>query len=122
MAFSLLMKSFVFPKALMQEHFNENYVESDKFPKATFKGIFAEKISTGKDSVFNITSMGELQIHGVSRPIQAIGTVEVKGGKLYAKSKFFVSPKDYDIVIPRLVEGNIARNIEVGVDAVCDPM
>ncbi len=120
MAFTVLMKSFVFPKALMQEHFNENYVESDKFPKASFKGSFAEKIPAGKDGVYTITSTGELFLHGVSKPVQATGTVEVKEGKLYAKSKFIVSPKDYDISIPKLVENNIAKNIEVSVDVICD--
>src|SRR5690349_1624961 len=68
-AFSMLMKQFDFPKKLMQEHFNENYVESDKFPKATFSGVYAENVDAKADGSYPIKVNGKLTIHGVTRQV-----------------------------------------------------
>lgn len=117
-AVSILMKAFAFEKSLMQEHFNENYVESDKFPKATFKGTFitAEPITLEKDGIYEVEVSGELTIHGVTKPITTQGTIEVKEGQVFTKTKFMVAVKDYDIEIPSIVTDNIAKEIEITVE------
>jgi hypothetical protein len=116
--YSLLVKSFEFKIALMQEHFNENYMESDKLPKSSFKGKITNlnKIEFKKDGVYPAEVTGDLTIHGVTKPVSATGTIEVKGQIVTARAKFTVSPKDYDIVIPSLVEDKIAKTIDVNVD------
>ena len=119
-AFNLLVKSFEFKVALMQEHFNENYMESDKYPKATFKGKITGNaaIDYKKDGVYHADVSGDLTIHNVTRPVSVKGTVEVKGGIVSAKARFIVKPADYDIAIPAVVENKIAKEVEVNVDAV----
>jgi hypothetical protein len=116
--FSLLMKSFEFKTALMQEHFNENYIESDKYPKALFKGKIKDNslVNYKKDGVYAVEVSGDLTIHGVTKLVTAKGTIEVKGKSITAKSKFVVTPKDFDIKIPSLVENKIAKEIEINVD------
>jgi hypothetical protein len=116
--YSLLVKSFEFKVALMQEHFNENYMESDKIPKSSFKGKITNlnKIDLKKDGTYPAEVSGDLTIHGVTKPVTTTGTIEVKGQTITAKAKFTVSPKDYDIVIPSLVENHIAKTIDVNVD------
>ncbi|OFY47900.1 MAG: polyisoprenoid-binding protein [Bacteroidetes bacterium RBG_13_46_8] len=116
--FSLLVKSFDFKIALMQEHFNENYMESDKFPKSSFKGkiVNLNKIDFKKDGEYTAEVSGDLTIHGVTKPVSTTGTMEVKGQVITARAKFVVTPKDYNIEIPSLVEKNIAKSIDVNVD------
>jgi hypothetical protein len=122
-AFSVLMKSFQFEKALMQEHFNENYVESDKYPKSTFKGkiVNPEEVDLTKDGVYNVKVDGDLTIHGVTNKVSHDGTIEVKSGKITAKSKFPVAVADYNISIPAVVRDNIAKEVEVTVDMTYEP-
>lgn len=84
------MKSFVFKKALMQEHFNENYVESDKFPNATFKGKITDDVDLTKDGTYSVTVSGDFTVHGVSKPKTVPGTVTVKGNNMYVKASFDV--------------------------------
>lgn len=121
MVFSLLMKAFVFEKALMQEHFNEKYVESEKFPKATFKGeiIDFDPSSLGEEKT-EVEVKGKLTIHGVTNEITAPGTLQMVDGKLLAKSTFNVKVADYDIKIPSTVEENIAKTIEIKIDGEYD--
>ena len=116
--FSLLVKSFEFKIALMQEHFNENYMESDKFPKSSFKGKINNpaKIDFTKDGIYPAEVTGDLTIHGVTKTVTATGTIEIKAAIITAKTEFTVSPKDYNIEIPALVENNIAKSIDVTVD------
>lgn len=117
-AVSMLMKAFAFEKSLMQEHFNENYVESDKFPKATFKGTFtaAESVDMSKDGVYAVEVSGDLTIHGITKPVTTQGTMEVKEGQVITKTVFKVALKDYDIEIPKVVVDNIAGEIEITVE------
>lgn len=124
MEFSLLMKSFNFKKALMQEHFNENYVESDKFPKATFKGkiVNLDAIDFTKDGSYPAAVKGDLTIHGETNPVETDGTVDVKDGKVMAASTFMVSPEDYKIEIPGVVRDKIAKEIEVSVNTELEPL
>lgn len=116
--FKVLMKSFEFPKALMQEHFNENYVESDKFPDAKYVGKVKNinELKIDKDGLYPVTVEGQLTMHGITKPLNAKGTFEVKLGKVNGKSKFNVQPSDYNINIPAAVIKNIAKSIEITVD------
>jgi hypothetical protein len=115
--FSLLIRNFHFKKALMEDHFNENYMESDKLPKATFKGTIAEpaKVDFVHDGSYNTTVTGDLTIHGITHNVSVPGTIVVKAGLVSANSKFMVKPGDYNISIPSLVKDNIAETIEVSV-------
>ncbi len=115
--FSVLIKSFHFEKALMEEHFNENYLESDKFPKSTFKGTIADvsKISFTTDGVYPVTVSGDLTLHGVTKKINATGNITVKAGKISADAKFLLKLADYNVSIPKLVKDNIAESVEVKV-------
>ena len=116
--FRVLMKSFVFEKALMQEHFNENYVESDKFPNATFLGKITnvKDVNFAKDGIYAVTVTGKLTIHGETKQISEKGTLEVKNGMVSGKSKFDIALSDYKVAIPAAVTDNIAKVIEVMVD------
>ena len=116
--FAVLMKAFGFEKALMEEHFNENYVESDKYPKSTFKGKI-ENISAvdfTKDGTYPVKVSGKFTLHGVTRDIAAPGTIEVKNGEVKAKSEFKIVIADYGIEIPKLVADKVAREVKVTVD------
>ena len=125
MAFSLLMKSFQFDKALMEEHFNEKYVESVKFPKATFEGkyIASNPIDPSKACEHKVTVRGKLTIHGVTREVETTGSFTANGqGMVVGKAVFNVKPEDYDIKIPGMVRENIAENIEITVNTELKPM
>jgi hypothetical protein len=122
LAFSLFTKGFVFPNGLMQEHFNENYMESEKFPKATFKGVFYQKIDPKKDGIYRINVQGELTLHGVTKRITVPASIEVKNTTLLTKSAFNVLTEDYKIEIPALVRDKIAKDVAVTVIATCEPM
>jgi hypothetical protein len=115
---NLLNKSFEFKVTLMQEHFNENYMETTKFPKSMFKGKITnlDKIDLKKDGIYTTDVTGDLTIHGVTKNVSTTGTIEVAGGIITAKAKFKVVPKDYGIQIPQLVENKIAKEMEITVD------
>jgi len=116
--FKVLMKSFEFEKALMQEHFNENYVESDQFPNATFKGKIVNNsdIDLNKNGEVNVIVKGDLTIHGVTKAIEEEGVMKIDGDQIHANAKFMTKPEDFDIKIPSVVVENIANEIEVRVD------
>ncbi|MFO7615532.1 MAG: YceI family protein [Bacteroidales bacterium] len=119
LVFMVLMKSFLFEKALMQEHFNENYVESHKFPNSTLKAKVTNmsQIDFTKPGTYEALIEGDLTLHGVTQKISEKGTFTVKDdGSVQGISKFYVKPKDYDIKIPGAVVKNIAETIEVTVD------
>lgn len=114
-AVSMLMKSFQFQKALMQEHFNEKYIESDKYPKATFKGkiIDMSKLDIGKDGNYTVDVEGEITIHGETKPLKTKVDFVVKDKSISATSTFNLRVKDFKITIPTLVVKNIAEVVEV---------
>ena len=122
--FSVLMKGFEFPKALMQEHFNENYIESDKYPKGEFKGSITNNrtIDYTKDGSYPAQVAGKLSIHGVTRDISTTGTVKVSGGRVDISSIFNVLLSDYKIKIPSLVKDKLSNNIRVSVDCRLEPL
>ena len=119
-AFQVPVKSFKFEKALMQEHFNENYMESDKYPKAEFKGKITNisAVNFSKDGRYDVTASGKMTIHGVTRDVSAPATITVQGGNITGASKFRVRTSDYGIKIPGVVAGKIAQEIEVTVNSI----
>lgn len=122
-AFIALIKSFKFKKALMEEHFNENYMESNIFPKANFKGTITDlsKVNFSTDGSYAVIVKGDLTIHGVTKNIEAPGTISISQGKISANSKFNVRVKDYNIKIPSTVVNNIAETISITVVCKYDP-
>lgn len=119
LAFQLLVKGFVFPKELMQEHFNENYVESDKYPKATFSGTYIGSVQLNKDGVYNVTVKGNLSLHNATKAIEVPATIEVKNGHLLGQAEFKVKPEDFGISIPSVVRDKIDKEITVKVNIDC---
>jgi len=121
--FALLIKSFRFEKALMEEHFNENYMESTKLPKATFQGKITNtaSIDFAKDGTYPVSVEGDLTIHGVKQHVTSNGTAVVAKGKISVTASFTVKPADYKIQIPSLVEEKIAKTIEVKVNCLYEP-
>jgi hypothetical protein len=109
-----LVKAFRFKVPLMEEHFNENYIESDKFPKATFKGkvtnFDAAKVASGK-ATFDVE--GDLTLHGVTKKIKTKITFVQSGDKLIATCSFKVKPADFNIKIPSVVKSKIAESVEI---------
>lgn len=118
LVFALLVKSFHFDRALMEEHFNENYMESSKLPKASFQGKITnlQEVNFKKDGTYSITVAGDLTIHGVKKAVQNNGTLTVSGTTLTINATFAVTPADYNIAIPKLVAEKIAESIEVVVN------
>lgn len=117
--FSVLMKGFEFRKALMQEHFNENYVESDKFPKATFKGKITDlsKINFSKNGTYTVPVTGNLTIHGETNEITTNAVITVQDGVLNSSAEFSVRPEEYKISIPGLVREKISKSLRITVNA-----
>ena len=120
LAFQVPIKSFRFEKSLMQEHFNENYMESDKYPKAEFKGklVNPSAVNYTKDGKYNVAGTGQLTIHGVTRTVTMPAVVTVEGKNVTVTSTFKVKPADFGIKIPSVVAGKIAQEIEVTVNSI----
>ena len=117
MQFSALVKGFEFEKALMQQHFNENYLETTKYPKAEFKGQVVNNadVNYTKEGTYNVKVKGNLTIHGETKPVEADGTITVKGDKVQAESEFTVQLADYKIKNDKL--NNISNTKCVNVKA-----
>ncbi len=110
----LFMKSFHFKVALMEEHFNENYMDSDKFPKATFKGKLKDfNMSDLSSTAKEISLSGTLTVRGKAKDMQTTAMISKDGDKIIIKSKFSVKPQDFDIDIPSIVRNKIAKEINV---------
>jgi len=119
---SLLNTAFSFKKDLMKEHFNEDYMESSKYPTTVFKGKINETVDYMEDGVHKITVTGTMDMHGVKKQITVPGTITVKGGKLYVYAKFNVKIADYNIKLPSFLSINVADNVDVTVTATMSPM
>jgi polyisoprenoid-binding protein YceI len=115
------IKSFKFEKKLMQEHFNENYMESDKFPHAEFSGLIQNKPDLSMDGTYTVTMKGAMLIHGVKKEVELPVTLVVAKRKIVGKSKFKVKCVDYNIEIPKIVVKNIAEEIELTVNVELNP-
>lgn len=119
---SALMKGFEFERALMMEHFNENYVESNKFPKAIFKGnvINNATINYQKNDTYSVKVKGSLTMHGQTKNIETDGKLIVKDGRIMLAATFSVPLANYGITIPQLVADKIAKNVKLTVDCTLD--
>jgi polyisoprenoid-binding protein YceI len=118
MVFQLLVKSFKFTLATAEEHFNDTYMESDKFPKSSFKGNITNltDIDFSKNGTYKAIVKGDLTIHGVTKPIIQEGKITISEGKMNAESTFILNIKDFNIKVPKMVEDRVAKSVDVKVN------
>jgi polyisoprenoid-binding protein YceI len=116
------IKSFKFKSSLMEDHFNENYMESEKYPYAIFKGVIQGTYDLTKDGEYSINAVGDLNVHGISQTRTIAATIVVKNGIPTFKSKFNIKLVDHKIEIPTLVFEKIAEIVEVKIDAILSKM
>lgn len=122
--FALLVKGFEFKRGLMQEHFNENYMESEKFPKAVFKGK-SDKISTidfKKDGSYPTIVKGTLDMHGIKKEVEVTGVINVQKGVATSVADFKILLSDYNIQIPGTVKDKISPTVEIHSECTYKPM
>lgn len=115
------MTYFKFPKPLMEEHFNENYLESDKFPVCVFKGKIIEPVDYTKDGENKVTVKGTMNLHGVTKDVEMEGTLTKKGNEILINSEFKIKIADYNIKVPSLYVQNIAEVVDVKITATLEP-
>lgn len=115
-AFVVPNTGFKFEKPLMEEHFNENYMESHKFKISVFKGRVIDEIDFTKDGTYEVTAKGTLDIHGVTVEREIKGTLTISNGKINLTTEFDVALKDHDIKIPKVVTKSIAEVVKVSVN------
>jgi polyisoprenoid-binding protein YceI len=115
--FAVLMKGFEFERALMEEHFNENYIESDKFPKAEFKGSIDgnDKVNYAKDGTYAVRVRGKLTLHGETKDVETNGKLILQAGKISALADFNVLLADYKVAIPGLVADKVSKTAKISV-------
>lgn len=120
--FKVDITSFLgFNSPLQREHFNENYMESARFPNATYSGKIIEDIDLSTDGVYDVRVKGKMNIHGLERERIVKSQIIVKKGKINIASDFVVSLADHDINIPRVVYEKLAPDINVSVNATLAP-
>jgi len=115
-AFQIQMRAFHFKIALMEEHFNENYVESEVYPKATFRGSFMA-LPNDLSQENNLIVKGSMDFHGVQKEMEIPVRLQMKDGALVAESNFVLFCSDFGIKIPKLVADKLANEIQVVVKA-----
>ena len=109
-----LIKGFRFKVALMEEHFNENYIESDKYPKAIFKGKIENfDVSKLTNSEQKFSVKGTLEIHGKTKEVTSVALIKKSGDKIEINNSFSVQPEDFDIKIPNVVSKKVAKTVDV---------
>jgi polyisoprenoid-binding protein YceI len=118
---ALTMKSFKFKNALMEEHFNENYMESEKYPECKFIGKINEKVDYEKAEEQKVTVTGKMSLHGVTRDVTLDGVLSKTGDGYKMHSKFPIRVADYNIKVPSMYVKNIAEVVDVTFDAVLEP-
>ncbi|MEQ1586096.1 MAG: YceI family protein [Cyclobacteriaceae bacterium] len=119
--FSIPIKDFKFDKSLMQDHFNEKYMESDKYPKAIFQGKFLN-LKLDETGEQRVTALGKLTMHGVTREIEVTGTVQIKSNQILARADFSIRLKDFKIKIPQLLWNNIAEEVKITTEFTYKPI
>lgn len=120
-AFSVLTTSFKFRRALMEEHFNENYMESSKFPKAKFTGKIISPIDWKSEKSVVVDVKGELTMHGATKEVTIKAQITPGKSKIIATSELKVTPEDFKISIPSAVRDKIAKEVTIKIDAVYAP-
>lgn len=121
---AVLLKAFSFERALMQEHFNENYVESDMYPKSTYKGKITNfsDVDLSHDGSYPVKISGKLTLHGDTKELPAKGIFIVKDGKVSGTASFTITLSDFDIEIPAIVKDKISKTVNIHVDVWLDPL
>jgi len=119
--FSVPISTFQFEKAFMQQHFNSDYMESDKYPRAIFKGKIQEHIDAAKDGTYPVNVIGDLTVHGITEKRTIQGTVTIKNGIVSTASEFMVKCADHHIDIPQILFYHIAESIKITVSATYNP-
>lgn len=125
MEVKLLVKSFHFEKALMEEHFNENYMESGKYPNATFVGDItdAKSVNLTKDGTYKVNVKGKLTLHNMTKDVATTADIVVKGGAaISAKSDLTILVADYGIAIPGAVKDKVAKEAKLSIDLGLQPL
>lgn len=117
-AYKVDMQSFQFEKSLMQDHFNENYVESGKYPTATFRGVINEKIDWTKDGVYDITATGDMVMHGVTKRITEKGKLQIRNGEITISNFYTIKFTDYGVEIPSLLIKQLSDTVEVTINCI----
>jgi hypothetical protein len=120
-AFIATNVGFHFEKPLMEEHFNENYMESDKYKVSVFKGKIVEQLDYSANGTHKVTVKGSLNVHGVEKEREIPGVITVVEGKISVKAEFDIMVKDHKIKIPKLVVKNIAEKVKVTVNLNFEP-
>ena len=115
--FSVPIRSFEFEKSLMQEHFNSDYMESDKYPRATFKSKLNERVDVTKDGSYTVTATGDFTVHNVTKIRTITGNISIKNAIVTITSEFMVKCADHNIDIPQIVFHHIAQSIKINVSA-----
>ena len=113
LAIQAKITDFQFPNKLMQEHFNENYLESERFPTTKFAGKIKEEVDFSKPGTYPVTAEGNLTIHGVTKPVQVKGTIVATATAFQVNFSFQVRTADYQIEVPTLVFDKIAETIAI---------
>ncbi|MEO8416388.1 MAG: YceI family protein [Ginsengibacter sp.] len=115
--FAMLVNGFEFKRALMQEHFNENYMESDKYPKSVFKGKITNinEVNFNKNGTYRVVVKGTLEMHGVKKEIQTPGIIKINDQDISATADFILVLDDYQIAIPGLVKDKISKTAKIKV-------
>ena len=116
--FKITIKAFEFWSALLGEHFNENYMESDKYPFSTFTGVITnmDKVNVAKDGTYPVVVNGKLIIHGVEKEIETKGIFKVSGQSIDASSEFIVTMDDYKIAIPNVVKDKLSKTAKIKIN------
>ena len=125
MEFMISMTAFNFEKALMGEHFHENYVESEKYPKCNFKGTVTniKEVDLNKDGNYPVNVKGMMTLHGVTKEVTATGTLTTKGGAITAgKSDFKIQLSDFNVTIPGVVTDKVSKDARIKVDVTYEPV
>jgi hypothetical protein len=122
--FGVLMKSFEFKKALMQEDFNKNFIESKKFPKAEFSGQLTNnaEIKYTTDGTYTTRVKGKLTLHGITKDLETSGIVVIKSGKISVSSTFNILLTDYNIKVPKVQRSQISDTIKITVECNLEPL
>ncbi len=124
MEWAVSIKQFKFENALMEEHFNENYLESSKFPKAIFKGTLANSdvVKWNQEGTYQVRVEGKLTLHGVTKNVTTTGTIAVKNKQISANAALLIGLADYDIKVPSVVGFKIAKEAKVSIQAILQPL
>ncbi|MDO9000408.1 YceI family protein [Sediminibacterium sp.] len=115
------IQNFKFKNGLMEEHFNENYLESTKFPNCVFKGKINEKVDFTKDGENKVSVTGKMELHGVTKEVTLDGMLTKKGSEIIIDTKFQIKVADYDIKVPSLYVKNIAEIVDVTLTSTLEP-